>query len=294
MTVLNRYEIFLEVMRTQNMSKTAQNTHQTTSSVSYTIAKLEDELGVQLLSRNHSKITPTEAAKKLLPLIQEVVDADRRVMEFADMIRSDRVGAVRIGGLRAASMRWIPGILRKMQAVAPGISVQPTMNRYEETIGDLLEGRVDVAFCEEPANRDLIYMRVIDDPYMVILPEHHSLASSGQLGLSDLKGKTLIIPEWPMEDNFGDVETAKKLRDMVSYRIQDERTIIAMVQNGLGLAVMPGLLVPDGCKGVCMLPFREFTPKVIGLVYPRAKQNVYAVKKFVQTAFEYFAEIGIS
>lgn len=192
----------------------------------HTIAKLEDELGVQLLSRNHSKITPTEAAEKLLPLIQEVVDADRRVMEFAGMIRSDRVGAVRIGGLRAASMRWIPGILRKMQAVAPGISVQPTMNRYEETIGDLLEGRVDVAFCEEPANRDLIYMRVIDDPYMVILPEHHSLASSGQLGLSDLKGKTLIIPEWPVEDNFGDVETAKKIRDMVSCRIQDERTIM--------------------------------------------------------------------
>ncbi len=291
--MLSRYETFLEVVRAQSMSKAAQNTHQTTPGVSYTISKLEDTLGVVLFTRNHSRIVPTPAAEALIPLIQRVVDAQQQVLDQAEAIRGADTGVVRIGGLRMATARWIPEILHRMQAQAPGISVQPQMNRYEETVNDLVDGKTDVAFCEDPHMKSFDYFKIMDDPYVVVLPEEHPLAGRAGIGLADIRAETVIIPEWPLEGSFGDDTAIEALSALAAYRIYDERTIIAMVQNGLGIAVLPGLLVPDGCRRVALIPFRDFRPKELGLLVSNTKYCTHAVKKFISVAMAYFLEIGL-
>ena len=291
--MLNKYETFLEVIRTQSMSKAAQNTHQTTPGVSYAISTLEDTLGVVLLTRNHSKIVPTPMAEELLPLIQDVVDAHRRVLDRVEAIRAIDTGVVRIGGLRAASMRWIPEILRRMQIEAPGISVQPIMNRYEESINDLTEGRVDIALLEDPGMKSFEFLKITDDPYMVVVPKNHRFSEMEGVHISDFTGENLIIPQWPITGNFGEPDGMERMQPFVSYRIQDERTIIAMVQNRLGIAVMPKLMIPDHCEDVALIPLYDFKPKRLGMVFANAKYCTHAVKKFISVAMDYFHEIGM-
>lgn len=127
---LSKYETFLEVAKTQNMSKAAANTHQTVPGVSYAIARLEEELGLPLFVRSRGRISLTEAGEGLLPYMAEILNAQQRLEEAAASMKGMEWGTVRVGGLRSVTKRWLPGILKDMNRQYPNIHIEIILNLY--------------------------------------------------------------------------------------------------------------------------------------------------------------------
>lgn len=107
-----KYETFLKVTETGNITKAAEQLGYTQPAVSQMLSGLEQELGLVLLNRNKGGVTLTSAGEKLLPYLREAVNWDRKVHEIAADINGIKAGFLRIGVLHSISVHYLPQKLR--------------------------------------------------------------------------------------------------------------------------------------------------------------------------------------
>lgn len=70
---LEQLRVFAEVAKTRNISRAAQRLYVSHSTVSRSLAALEEELGLRLVERGNSVAGLTEAGERLLPRAQEIL-----------------------------------------------------------------------------------------------------------------------------------------------------------------------------------------------------------------------------
>src|SRR5260370_15130110 len=97
------------------------------------------------------------------------------------------------------------------------IEVTVSSQNSPELADALMRGRLDAAFMrpEERAD-DLIYRRVITEPFFVMLPSDHRLAGHGAVDLREIVGETFIIPS----------QTAPTSRAVIDDYFQQSRVAI--------------------------------------------------------------------
>lgn len=202
---LTKYETFLEVAKTQNMSKAAANTHQTVPGVSYTISKLEEEFGFPLFVRSRGRISLTEAGEELRPYMMEVLQAQQRLEQAVASIKGMEWGTVRVGGLRSVTKRWLPGIIKDMNRKYPNIQIEIILNPYEEIENDLSQGIIDVALAGEPLSKMLEFHYMVDDPYVVVMAKSHPFSAKVSVSLEELREERFILPNWSSDKEIRSV-----------------------------------------------------------------------------------------
>ncbi len=286
--VLTKYETFLEVVKTGSMSKAAYNLHQTVPGISYGITKLEEEWGIPLFIRNKNKLVLTEEGEELASYVSEVLGAQERLEQAVLSIKGIEKGTVRVGGLRLANQQWLPGIMTMMKEKYPNINIKIVLNLYEEVKKDLMEGTLDVAFGAEPTSKMLGFDYLLDDPYVAVLKKGHPLAALSQVTLDQLTKETLILPDWNYDKNLNALIDKSRIRDQVDYFIKDAGTIVAMASHGIGVGILPRLILTDNTKDVDFVPLKEWPVRKVGLVTSALKKPSPAAKKFIQCTREWF------
>ena len=93
----NRLRVFFHVHRAGSVSAAAAELHVTQSAVSQSLAKLEDELGVQLFVRRHRRLVPTPAAATLDGVVTPFVEALHEGLAQIHQARYVLSGQLRIG-----------------------------------------------------------------------------------------------------------------------------------------------------------------------------------------------------
>ncbi len=290
---LSKYETFMEVVRTESMSKAAYHLHQTVPGVSYTISKLEEEWGISLFKRNRNKISLTAEGEELLAYVSEVLKAQEKLEQAVLSIKGVEKGTVRVGGLRVANKLWLPGIMQYMHEVCPNIEIKIVLNLYEEIKRDLLEGVLDVAFASEPTSKMLGFTQLGLDPYVVVMPKGHPLAGRDSISFDDLGDERLILPDWNFDKTLGQLIEKSRIKDRVSYFIKDSGTMISLAKSGMGMAVIPRLLLEDDKADVAYVPLSDWPARKIGLVVSEITKPSPATKKFVLHAKEWFEKNGM-
>lgn len=289
---LSKYETFMEVVRTESMSKAAYNLHQTVPGVSYAISKLEEEWGITLFNRNRNKVSLTSEGEELMAYVTEVLKAQEKLDQAVLAIKGVEKGTVRVGGLRAATKLWLPPIMQYMHEVCPNIEIKIVLNLYEEIKKDLLEGVLDVAFASEPTSKMLGFTPLGQDPYVVVMPKGHPLAGCERISLAELEGERLILPDWNFDKTLNHYIERSKIKDKVSYFIKDSGTMISLAKSGMGVAVIPRLLLEDNKSEVDWVPLEDWPARKIGLVVSNIAKPSPATKKFIRHAKEWFESQG--
>ncbi len=281
---LSKYETFMEAAKTKSMSKAAANTHQTVPGVSYTIAKLEEEWGIPLFARNRGKISLSEAGEALMPFIEDVLKAQERLEQEVLSFKGIEKGTVRVGGLRCVTKQWLPSMLRDMADEYPNIQMELVLNPYEEIQNDLLNGVIDIAFAGEPATKLLDFYYVIDDPFVVVLPENSPLGDREELCLDDLKDQKLIMPNWSTDKEFLSLIEKSRINGQIIHRIKDTGTIVSMVESGIGISVLP-YFIADGEKAdVKTVKLKDWPVRRFGIVTSSFQRLSPSAKKFLRCA----------
>ena len=90
-----RYEIFLKTAQLGNITMAAEALNYTQSGVSHAIAAMEREAGCTLFHRSKSGVRLTESGKKLLPLVQELVNKQHVLDQAMDAMSNRMAGSVR-------------------------------------------------------------------------------------------------------------------------------------------------------------------------------------------------------
>ena len=86
------YRIFLECVRTGNLTQAAENLGYTQSGISHIVALLEAEFGFPLLSRSKSGVRLTRDGARIASLMREVINRDEQLRQSASEINGLRSG----------------------------------------------------------------------------------------------------------------------------------------------------------------------------------------------------------
>lgn len=193
---LDALQVMDAIARCGTFAAAAGELHRTTSTLSYTVKKLEDDLGVQLFDRSGHRATLTDAGRLLLDEGRAVLDAaravERRVRRLGDGWEAELVIAVN---------ELVP-VDAVLAAVADFFAAgHPTRLRVRtEVLGgtweSLLAQRADVAVTElETRSASEVAHRPIGSlPFVFAVAPEHPLAREKQpLKLATIRRHRVVV-----------------------------------------------------------------------------------------------------
>ena len=248
-----------------NLSQTA---------LSHRIRKLEEDLGVKLLSRTTREVSLTQAGLKILPKVKETIES---LSGSLDELRSEgrsRQETLAIGCLPTVASGRLPRALQIFQERHPDVFVRIYDNSATE-IADLVQaGAVEFGITLVAAHRwDFDIEMLIKDTFTLVCPEGHSLASESVLSWSDLGDEPLIRISSRAGNRMIIDDALGSRRESLSWRfeVQHIQTAIALVRAGVGLTVIPRLsLDTTDERGLRLVSLRNPTvTRQLGIVSKR-------------------------
>jgi len=100
-----------------------------------------------------------------------------------------------LGFLTGREIDWLPEAMRVLHDELPNIEVTVSSQNSPDLADDLTRGRLDAAFMRPEKRVDeLVYKRVLTEPFVVMFPSDHRLAAHDAVELREIVGETFIIP----------------------------------------------------------------------------------------------------
>jgi LysR family hca operon transcriptional activator len=100
-----------------------------------------------------------------------------------------------LGFLTGREIDWLPEAMRILHDELPNIELTVSSQNSPDLADALMRGRLDAAFMRPEERADeLVYRRVIAEPFVVMLPSDHRLAAHDAIELREIVGETFIIP----------------------------------------------------------------------------------------------------
>ena len=290
---VNKYQMFLKTVECGSFSKAAVEMSFTQSAVSHAVQALENELNVTLLSRNRGGVVLTADGRALLPRIEKLCAAHHELMQSAAELNGMDAGFVRVATFSSVSAQWLPSLLISFGERYPNIEFEVVTGDYYGQSEDwLLQGKVDCGFLRLPSVKHLQTYALYRDELQVILPCGHPLADSDPFPAASLSTEPFIFLEEGQDYEISAALDKMGIRPNVKYTAREDRTMLAMVSKGLGISLLPELMVRHSPYPVvaCRAPERFY--RNIGIAVKDKKALSAATRRFVDYVRGWVAENG--
>lgn len=263
-------QILLKAVELGSITRAAEDMGYTQSAVSRSIADLEREWDVTLLTRNKDGVLLTAQGASLLPDIQALCNAQRTLETQVSALHGLTSGTLRVGTFTSVSIHWLPGIVKEFLVLYPGIRFD-LVSKWEFTeVEELVRrGQVDCGFLALPAGEALDTSFLRRDRLVAVLPQDHPMAKAPCYPMARLTQDPFIrIQEhWDME--FSRIFQDEGLRPNIRYTVNDDFAILAMVEQGLGISILPEMVVRGSNRHVTAIPLEHPRYREIGLAVRR-------------------------
>jgi len=316
-----RYEIFLKVAELENITLAAEALSYTQSGVSHAIAAMEREAGCTLFHRSKAGVSLTENGKKLLPLVQELVNKQHSLDQAMDALSNRVAGTLRVGSFTSFTAIWMAKIIREFTGQFPEVKIELINGTYRDIEEGITTGRLDCGFLSSVENDPLDFTPLFDDPMLVIASPEHEIAQRLELGENALGGAALdgdglggaalpsngpdgdaldegALPSnglplkelrrYPLISQFQgsdhDVQQIFKkarIRPKMKYVLDDDISVMGLVSQNEGIALMPEMMLRTAGFDLVAIPLDPPQHRTIGLATLPIKETTLLVRTFV-------------
>lgn len=242
---LDDVEIFIAAYEAENLSALARRLGRTQPAVSQHIARLEKELGVQLLERRSRGVTPTDAGRLFYEYALEGLDALKMATLKVNQLREGEAGRLSIatGG---TTVRHLMGkAIQNFRRQYPQIElVIHSANSHRRCIEALRNEQADLAFITMgPAIRGLEQHVALKMPWVLVVPEGDKLADLPSIALPALKKISYISlkDSSTSQSRLENTLAEQGVRLHSTTQVDDWDTAILFAGLGLGYAITPSL-----------------------------------------------------
>ena len=279
---LQKYQAFLTTVDCGSFTKAAEILGYAQSSVSKMIADLETEWKVVLLERSRAGVQLTSDGTAMLPYARELLNSYRKVQEQAASLSGMTTGLIRIGTFSSVAAHWMPSIIQRFQNDYPGIRYELLLGDYGEIEQWIFEGRVDCGFLRLPTREEYETISLGKDEYVAVLPVGHPLAQRDVLSPDDLDGQPFMLLEHGGKTEVSELLEKYRVTPDVRFTTWDDYAILSMVESGLGIGVLPRLILRRIPYRVEIRSFSEPFFREIALAMKCGGTSSVAVQRFVQ------------
>ncbi|MET9181655.1 LysR family transcriptional regulator [Kitasatospora aureofaciens] len=272
---MHQLRYFAAVVDEGSFTAAAARLHVSQSGISTQVAKLERELGQQLLERSGRRVRLTPAGEAVLPLAKSALatlDAiEHTAAEFADAVR----GRVRLGMIMGCSIPPFLDTVADLGRTHPGIDLSLHEGHSDLLQAQVLSGSLDLAligFAGE-AHPGLDVDLVVDERIVAAVPVGHPLDRT-ELKLADLRSEKILClsPGTGLRAAYEDSCHRLGLEPRVDIDASSPLAVLRLAERGAGIAVLSESSV-DGA-GLRAVPIADAaTYAKLGLVARRDQHS---------------------
>lgn len=248
------YRVLSVIHQTQSITATAEILNYTQSGLSHAIRRFENELDFKLLIRHKTGVTLTKEAMTLLPIAQEIAHNLNRLDDVISQINGDRSQTLTLGTFSSVVRQAFPEITAAYSKEYPDIEIHIKKGSVEDLQYWLKSQIIDVAITSHQPEDSFGYIKLIDEPMYAIVPISYGKSC---FDIRDMGMYPFIMPSNGDLSPDSDIEKILKdhhLKLNVHLISTDWSSIPKMVESGLGMSILPTLILRNRSEKVAFLP----------------------------------------
>ena len=273
----------LQVIECGSITKASEELGYTQSGLSHLIRSIERELGFSVLLRSKTGVEPTEDCRKLLPALRKTVHWSKEIDVISTSIRGVLNGKIRIGAFTSLSVNYLPRVIRTFRAQYPNVELEIVDSGGKSLTNALESGVIDIGFGCRPKEAEVTWIPLFDDQLMLVAPMDAEIGAS--FPLNAFQGAPFIALPDSYDREVHDLFAAGGIVPDVKFTSTDDYTIISMVEQGLGVSVLPEMVLRGyrHCK-VRIVPLEPVCKRKLGIILPAKKEVSPAARQFIACA----------
>jgi len=212
------------------------------SCVSTRIKQLEQDLGILLFERRHRGVGLTEAGRHFLEHVATGIEHLEHAVRTAGAVARGEQGRLRIGLYSAVAAGFLAKLLGQFRELHPAVDLQIIEGRARDTIREVREARLDVAFVVGvPPAGDGHSKPLWTEGRAGAVREGHPLAAAEGVRWPELAGEPFLARSNGAGPQVYD-HTVRRLAEHLSQpRVQrfdvERDTLMSMVAQGYGITL---------------------------------------------------------
>ncbi|WP_327112702.1 LysR family transcriptional regulator [Streptomyces sp. NBC_01341] len=242
---LRQLEHFVAVAEEQHFTRAAERLAVSQSGLSASVRALEQELRAPLFSRTTRSVRLTEAGQALLVEAERTLAGARAARDAVDAVRGLLRGTLTLGVEQCVAGVSPARLLAAFRREHPHMEIRLRQEGTSSLLEGVAGGRLDLAFAatvSPPEWRgDLVPLA--REPMIVLCAPGHRLAAKGTppVAWSALDGESFIDfhPDWGPRRAADEAFAAAGVRRTVALEVSDVHSLLELVHQGLGIAVVP-------------------------------------------------------
>lgn len=276
-------ELVAELGEKKSFSKAAERLDVEQSYLSKTIAALESALNVDLFDRTRRPPILTAAGKVFLTELQLTTTALERAVTRTQEASRGEIGKLVVVVNTAIANSLLPDILKTFRDRYPNVELELKSMTIKEMIQGLRDASLDVGFehLPNPYSEDasLNFLPIVQESFVVALPEHHPLAARSCIPLQALQHEPLILP--PL-DAVPSYKVVLSQFEQMGFRPTLLETVkatwmvinLSLVAAGVGVSILPDNVQTLQRQGVVYRQLQDAPfARQIAVVWRRADLN---------------------
>ena len=287
---LAKYQALLSVVESGSLTAAAAQLGLTQSAVSHSINSLEEELGFAVIKRSRAGVRLTNEGERLLPAVRGLLNSAEQLNQVTASIRGLDSGLVRIGAFTTVAVHWLPGVLKEFQRDYPRVDFRLLNGDYHDVEQWLRDGSIDIGFVNLPSPLDCECVPLMEDRLMAILPKDSRFASYPKFPLVECETEPFISLLQSSDHDARRALEAAGVTPNVRFYTKDDYAIIAMVEQGLGISIMPELLLKGRHDDLLVLPLIPEAKRTIGIAIAAGEKAGPATRRFADYVVRYVKE----
>lgn len=280
-----KYEAFLKVAETGSFKEAARELGYTQAGISYLINALEREFDVVLFARDYGGAHPTAEGKNLLPLVQDICNAERRLGTLLSDLKHLEGGSLRVATFTSTAIQWMPGIAKDFEQLYPAIELDIVCSDDQHEVEDMVrQGTVDCGFVVRPVKQDLYLISLVCDPLLVVVACDHPLAHKKHFPIEALSREPFVKLESGVHSEMDELFRRNDVEPRPRFTISSDYAVMSLVSAGLGYSVLPALILRNAPFPLASLPPEVPTNREIALCVRSLETASTATKAFLEVA----------
>jgi DNA-binding transcriptional LysR family regulator len=248
---------FMAVAETGSFTRGAERANVTQPTLSAGIKRLEESLGSSLFERGRaSQLTP--AGARFLPrarlLLQEWTAARRELRQEGRPAKL----RLRLGYIPGLPQQRLTALLGSFITAHPDIALE-ILEAPATTLTRRLDmGRIDAAILPLGDDGDEHSLSLFRQRYLLAVPQGHALARRSTARISDLQDQPFVIrPQAEIMPAAEKLFDGLNVRPRIIGRAESDVALLALVEAGIGVAILPHWLGTDHVATLTLPELRD-------------------------------------
>ena len=226
-----------------NVSMAAQNLFTSQPGVSKQIRLLEDELGIEIFTRNGKHLTQiTSAGQEVLTIAREMLRQAENIRQIGEEYSNPRSGKLAIATTHTQARYRLPPVIHQFRAAYPDVTLQLQQGTPQQIAQMASNGTVDFAIATEAMEHfnNLILLPCYKWNRSVVVPKNHPLTKRGSLTLEDIADYPIVtyVFGFTGRSQLDQAFQQRGLNPKVVFTATDADVIKTYVRLGMGIGII--------------------------------------------------------